>query len=336
MKFKNFLIIFSSVSVLGWNYLYTGSNDIISISERSILINNENYFIKGVCYHPVPKGSVERSFENIDKDLSLMVEAGINTIRVYEPIDNIKILDKIEKAGLKIIIGFGYDQRGYYDILSGSYIDYVKKYKNHNSILFWELGNEYNYHPEWFDNDINNWYAALNTAAGKIHEIDKSKPVSTAHGEIPDNLAISSLENIDVWGLNIYRWDNPSPVFDQWKSLSSKPMYLSEAGSDSYMTIERLGYSKGENQLAQANANSKILNSVFKNSNIVSGVLIFQFIDGLWKAGNPEKQDIGGWAPNSIGVPYDGAPNEEYWGILDIDRNKKKTFEVIKEKFKNN
>jgi hypothetical protein len=160
--------------------------------------------------------------------------------------------------------------------------------------------------------------------------------VSTAHGEIPDNLAISSLQNIDVWGLNVYRWDDPSTIFNEWKNLSSKPMYLSEAGSDSYMTIEKLGYLKGENQLAQADANSKILNSVFKNSNIVSGVLIFQFIDGLWKAGNPEKQDIGGWAPNSIGVPYDGAPNEEYWGILDIDRNKKKTFEIIKEKFKNN
>ena len=265
-----------------------------------------------------------------------MVEAGINTIRVYSPIDDLEILDKIDKAGLKIIIGFGYNQNGYYDILSGSFTQYIEKYKNHNSILFWELGNEYNYHPEWFENDISNWYTALNTAAGKIHEIDKSKPVSTAHGEIPDNLAISSLQNIDVWGLNVYRWDDPSTIFSEWKNLSSKPMYLSEAGSDSYMTIDKLGYLKGENQLAQADANSKILNSVFKNSNIVSGVLIFQFIDGLWKAGNPEKQDIGGWAPNSIGVPYDGAPNEEYWGILDIDRNKKKTFEIIKEKFKNN
>ena len=47
------------------------------------------------------------------------------------------------------------------------------------------------------------------------------------------------------------------------------------------------------------------------------------------------QQDIGGWAPNSSGVPYDGAPNEEYWGIVDIDRNKKETFEVIKEKFLN-
>ena len=336
MRFKNLLIIIALGSVLGWNYLNKESNDVISIYERSVLINNENYFIKGVCYHPVTKGSLERNFNNIDKDLSLMVEAGINTIRVYSPIDDLEILDKIDKAGLKIIIGFGYNQNGYYDILSGSFIQYIEKYKNHNSILFWELGNEYNYHPEWFENNISNWYTVLNTAAGKIHEIDKSKPVSTAHGEIPDNLAISSLQNIDVWGLNVYRWDDPSTIFNELKNLSSKPMYLSEAGSDSYMTIEKLGYLKGENQLAQADANSKILNSVFKNSNIVSGVLIFQFIDGLWKAGNPEKQDIGGWAPNSIGVPYDGAPNEEYWGILDIDRNKKKTFEIIKEKFKNN
>ena len=58
------------------------------------------------------------------------------------------------------------------------------------------------------------------------------------------NLAISSLQNIDVWGLNVYRWDDPSTIFKEWENLSSKPMYLSEAGSDSYMTIERLGYLK--------------------------------------------------------------------------------------------
>jgi len=117
--------------------------------------------------------------------------------------------------------------------------------------------------------------------------------------------------------------------------ISDKPLYLSEAGSDSYMTIEKYGYSQGENQVAQADANAKIIDAVFNNSDKVSGILIFQFIDGLWKAGNPDKQDVGGWAPNSIGVPYDGAPNEEYWGIVDIDRNKKKTFEVVKNKYNN-
>ena len=111
------------------------------------LVNNERYFIKGVCYDPVPLG-YKKSFDKIDQDLKLMVEAGVNTIRVYSPIDDISILDKIDKAGIKIIVGFGYNQEGYYDILSGSFKNYIKKYKNHNAILLWELGNEYNYHPE--------------------------------------------------------------------------------------------------------------------------------------------------------------------------------------------
>ena len=81
---------------------------------------------------------------------------------------------------------------------------------------------------------------------------------------------------------------------------------------------------------AQAEANKKIITSILNASNDVSGLLIFQFVDGLWKAGNPNQQDIGGWAPNSTGVPYDGTANEEFWGIVDINRNKKKTFEIIK------
>jgi hypothetical protein len=37
----------------------------------------------------------------------------------------------------------------------------------------------------------------------------------------------------------------------------------------------------------------------------------------------------------SSGVPYDGTANEEFWGIVDIDRNKKLTFDVVKDKFNN-
>jgi hypothetical protein len=35
-------------------------------------------------------------------------------------------------------------------------------------------------------------------------------------------------------------------------------------------------------------------------------------------------------------VPYDGAPNEEWWGIVDIDRNKKLTYDVVKEIYTKN
>lgn len=307
----------------------------VSVSGRSILVNNNTYIIKGICYHPVPKGSDKRDFGTINQDLDLMVEAGINTIRVYEPIDDSDILDEIHKAGLKLIVGFGYNQGGHFDILSGSFLNYVKKYKDHPVILMWELGNEFNYHPEWFEGDLNNWYKAMNEAAELIHNEDFTHPVTTAHGELPDNLALSSSPNIDVWGMNVYRWDNPEDLFAEWKAISTKPMYLSEAGGDSYMTIAKDGYEAGVNEKAQADANANILDAIFKNQQICSGVTMFSFVDGWWKAGNLDVQDPGGWAPNSSGVPYDGTPNEEYWGMVDIDRNKKQTFEVIKKKYTN-
>jgi hypothetical protein len=331
MKFFKILVLIISGILLSCNS--SVNTNTVKVSERHILVNNNPYLIKGICYHPVPKGSEQRDFGTLGQDLKLMNEANINTIRVYAPIDDLQVLNDIDKAGIKLIIGFGYDQNGNFDIKSGTYINYVNKYKNHPAILMWELGNEYNYHPEWFEGDLKNWYKSMNDAADMIHKSDSNHPVTTAHGELPDEQALSASPNIDVWGMNVYRWDNPETIFAQWKAVSTKPMYLSEAGGDSYMTIEKEGFTQGINENAQAAANSNILNKTFENQDICSGVTMFSFTDGWWKAGNLDKQDIGGWAPNSSGVPYDGSPNEEFWGIVDIDRNKKETFEVIKSKY---
>lgn len=306
----------------------------VEVSGRHILVNGAPYIIKGVCYHPVPKGSETRDFGNLTKDLTLMVEAGVNTIRVYSPIDSKAVLDEIHAAGIKLIVGFGYNQKGYFDIRSGSYTNYINTYKNHAAILMWELGNEFNFHPEWFGGDVSNWYGALNHAAGIIHQIDASHPVATAHGELPDALALSSCPNVDVWGLNIYRWDNPETVFPEWAAVSSKPMYLSEAGSDGYMTVAAHGYRQGVNQKAQADANQNILGAIFRHRDVCSGVALFSFLDGWWKSGNASAQNPGGWAPHSGGVPYDGTANEEYWGMVDMDRNKKETFYVVQDQYK--
>jgi hypothetical protein len=305
----------------------------VKVTERHILVNSEPYLIKGICYHPVPKGTNVRDFVNLTEDLALMREAGINTIRIYSPIDDKAVLDEIHAAGLKLIVGIGYDQGGYFDILSGSFIDYVNTYRDHKAILMWELGNECNFHPELFEGDIGNWYEALNRAAALIHQHDPSHPVTTAHGELPDALALTSCPNVDVWGMNVYRWDQPEDVFAEWAAVSPKPMYLSETGADSYMTAAGLGYKQGRNQRAQADANGKIIDTVFSHQNVCSGVALFSFADEWWKAGSPASQDPGEEAPWSGGVPYDGAANEDYWGIVDIDRNKKLTFAVIKEKY---
>ena len=324
------LILVSSLLFISVNSLKA---DIVTTSGRQIFVNKSLYTIKGICYHPVPKGSNKVSFDNLKNDLALMKEAGINTIRVYSPITEKAVLDQIHEAGLKVIIGFGYNQDGKFDILSGTFADYVKTWKDHPAILFWELGNEYNYHPEWFGGQIETWYKALNDAADKIHQIDPSHPVATAHGELPKPEVLSLCPNVDIWGMNVYRWDNPEELFSQWSAISSKPMYLSEAGADSYMTAAMNGYEKGENEKAQADATGNILNDIFRFRDICSGVALFAFNDEWWKAGKNETQEPGGWAPNSGGVPYDGAANEEYWGIVKLDRTKKMAFSVVKEKY---
>ena len=299
---------------------------LVQTDGRKLLLNNKTYLIKGICYHPVPKGETKRDFSSIEQDLQLMQEAGINTIRVYAPIDDLAILDQINAAGIKLIVGFGYNQEGQFDIASGTILDYIKKYNHHPAILFWELGNEYNYHPEWFEGDITNWYTALNSTAKKIKAIDQNHPIATAHGEIPSEEVLRDNPNIDIWGVNVYRWDQPGSLISEWEERSELPLYFSEAGADSFMAAPKDDYQAGDNQTAQADATRIILNQIFEKPNIVNGVTLFSFTDGWWKAGNTNQQDQGGWAPFSSGVPYDGAPNEEYWGIVDIDRKKKKPF----------
>jgi hypothetical protein len=302
----------------------------VKIENNTMVVNGESFYMKGICYHPVKIGKTKRSFDNLDDDIILMKEAGINTIRVYEPIDDINVLDKLANAGIKVVISFGYNQKGKFDIVSGTFINYVRKYKNHEAILMWELGNEYNYNPQWFGGDINNWYKAMELVSQIIQIEDPDRLVSSAHGDLPSKDALNIASSIQVWGMNVYRWDKPASIFSEWQAISDKPMYFAELGADSYMTKATNKYTKGINEQAQADANEIILNEVLSNYDKNIGSFVFQFTDGLWKAGNPSKQDTGGSAPNSDGTPYDGTANEEYWGIVDINRNKKITFDVIK------
>ena len=305
----------------------------VEIKDKKMIVDGKPFYMKGICYHPVKIGKTKRSFETLTEDLTLMKEAGINTIRVYEPIDNIQVLDELHNAGIKVVISFGYNQKGRFDIVSGTFINYIRKYKDHDAILMWELGNEYNYNPQWFGGDINNWYKSMEFVAQIIQLEDPSRLVSSAHGDLPSMDALNIAPSIQIWGMNVYRWDQPQSIFEEWEAISDKPMYFAELGADSYMTKSTENYKKGENQLAQADANRIILEKVLSNNDKNIGSFIFQFTDGLWKAGNPKKQDTGGSAPNSDGTPYDGTANEEYWGIVDINRNKKITFDVVKDAY---
>ena len=283
---------------------------VVTISQKKLFVDGNRYYIKGICYG-------RSGYFNYQQDIPLMQEANINTIRVYAQISNRAELDAFHQAGIKIIMQVNYN---------GNYEAYVREYMTHPAILMWEVGNENNYHPDWFGGSLNNWYRLLEEVAGKIKAIDTNHPVATAHGEVPTAIALNSCPSVDIWGMNLYRWDDDVPAIEEFLAISDKPMYVSEAGADSYDTREN-----AERQDLQAQATRKILTGILAKSDVCMGVTLFSFSDEWWKADNPNQQDPGGVAPESRGVPYDGTANEEYWGIVKRDRTKKEVFEIVKE-----
>ena len=46
------------------------STTLVQTEGRKLLLNNKTYQIKGICYHPVPKGETIRDFSTITQGLA--------------------------------------------------------------------------------------------------------------------------------------------------------------------------------------------------------------------------------------------------------------------------
>ena len=284
----------------------------VYVEDRKIFVDDQEYRINGICYAR-GEGNGENSGFSYTDDIPLLADANINTIRTYAAITNSAELNAFANAGIKVIMMLN----------ENSYVWYVNQFKDHPAILMWEFGNEFNYHPEWFGNNIQNWYNVLENCASTVKSIDPNHPVSTGHGEVPTTQALTSCPSVDVWGMNIYRWLSPDSAINELAAQTDKAMYISEAGADSYNSN-----SGSENQAQQAQATEIILNAIIEKSDLCVGVTLFEFCDEWWKAGDPNQQDAGGF---SNAIPYDNYANEEYWGIVTRNREPKQSYYVVQE-----
>ncbi len=299
-----FILLFVIIGQLSAQSVY--------VEDRKIYVDGQEYRINGICYAR-GEGNGENSGYSFNDDIPLLVDANINTIRTYAAITNVAELNAFANAGIKVIMMLN----------ENSYTWYVNQFKDHPAILMWEFGNEFNYHPEWFNNNIQNWYNVLENCAATVKSLDTNHPVSTGHGEVPDSQALNSCPSVDVWGMNIYRWLSPDSAIDELATVTDKAMYISEAGADSFNIN-----SNSENESQQAQATEIILNAIIAKSDLCIGVTLFEFCDEWWKAGNPNQQDPGGFSNT---IPYDNFANEEYWGIVTRNREPKLSYYVVQE-----
>jgi len=118
-------------------------------------------------------------------------------------------------------------------------------------------------------------------------------------------------------------------LFDVYAGMSQKPMFLGEYGADAFNAkIQQ------EDQQAQADATRELTEEIVARSSLGSngvclGGFIFEFNDEWHKdgSGSPSVQDKGGVAPG--GGPYpDSTFNEEWWGLVKIDRSPRLAFQA--------
>ncbi|MBU1726842.1 MAG: hypothetical protein KJ880_04350 [Candidatus Omnitrophica bacterium] len=160
------------------------------------------------------------------------------------------------------------------------------------------------------------------------------------------------------------------PYFTIWRTTTSKPFYFSEMGTDSFFTTsysEIPGTGKAAScqgvidEVRQRDHVAGIWNhiepnlNIFGTDNLCVGGLVHEFNDEIWKVGNfnagmGDLVDYDG--PDNIlgnadddtsydeynqeglvlwnGHP-DGVANEEYFGVVDADRNPKQIFGALTE-----
>ena len=213
----------------------------------------------------------------------------------------------------------------------------VNYYKDHPAVLMFSLGSEWNINLYFGKaSSVANAATLTEQAAQLIKSMDRNHPVATSYGDIDidaDGLRLTDTANyvnsvcpsVDVWGLNVFRGDNFGLLFQQWASISSKPMFAGEFGIDAFHTTDpNTNPPTGQvNESEQAAWDLSLWNDLFRNlstvnpKGIVLGGTVFSWQDEWWKCSPPTPQSTCGFL--SGGFP-DGFSNETYFGISDVYR----------------
>ncbi len=299
-------------------------------------------------------------------DIPLMQQMGVNVIRVYHDFGTdataFQILDALYLADIKVIVTLDSPQHGVSADLN-NISKVVNAYKDHPAVLMWNLG------VEW---DINGYYGTFGTlaeaaqftetAAQLIKSLDSNHPVTTAIADphIPKDYArptnwyhplsqvafpyaehahgymdeiINSVPSIDVWSIQIYRGSSFQDVFQQWASISTEPVLVTEFGADAF--DHRVN---AENQAMQAQFDAGLWDELSFNlaaersAGVAVGGLKFSGSDEWWKNGTPGVHTV---STEQNGGQPDGFNDEEWFGVLDINRQPRQVYTSLQDRFVN-
>jgi len=286
-------------------------------------------------------------------DIPLMADMKINTVRLF--IDpgfdqmlgpmGLAILNEFYSKGIMVIMTV---DDGINDL--NRVQQAVTFYKDHPAILMWILGSEWNLNLYFgVVSSVHDAAQRTEVATALLKTLDPNHPVATSYGEINinvDGLRLADTQNyvnnicpsVDVWGLNIYRGNTFGTLFTDWATITTKPMFLGEFGTDAFRTTNPTPLPQGTvDEAMQAEWDLSLWNDLLRNlsandpAKVALGGTVFAWNDEWWKVPPAGSQQLGGFVlPNSH--PDDFA-NEEYFGIVTIDRKIRQVYDTLKTAF---
>jgi hypothetical protein len=292
--------------------------------------------IRGVSWSPAQRGG-ERPEEPdylaaADRDLPLMAAAHINVVKSYSPMGR-ATLDKLQAHGIAAIITV-------LNTADSPFQAAVESLRDHPAVLMWMVGNEWNLNRLFGTCAPAACAARIEEVARRIKTLDPRHPVATSFApatEIPSEEDLRRLPSVDVWGLNVYSQPGFFTRFTAWRLLAQqtglrKPFFFSEYGADAYDNLagradENAQAAALRRQTAEIRGQLSARNPAFP----CLGGTPFEWNDEWWKRGNPAAQDSGGFA--NPGVAADRFANEEWWGVVDIDRKPRPAYQALKEQY---
>ncbi len=288
------------------------------------------FTIQGVGWNPVPIGGVHPEDVNfagsVVEDADLMRAAGINTVRTYVTITDRSVLDALYARGIYVlntVYAWGGEP-------AEAARERVRAVADHPAIVMWLVGNEWNYNGLYVDLSHAESLQRIKEVIAVIRQEDPVHPIATVYGELPDKKTLAALPEVDAWGINSYRGLSFGALFETWSEHSSRPMFLAEYGADAWNASL-----PGEDQRAQADATRALAVEIadhaaaFKRGPCLGGAL-FEWADEWWKddQGDPKAHDVGGGAAG--GGPHpDRVFNEEWWGLVQIDRTPRLAYQAL-------
>ena len=342
------------VMLLSFDLLAADKIEVVKnvMDQYQLLVNGQLYFIRGVCYQPIPvgKGSDYNWWGDANRvwliDGQKMKDAGINTVRFYQPGENIiqtkrVINDLFKNFEIRCVMGhwLDWDQADYanpefQDQVTKEVLDMVETYKDTPGILMWVLGNENNYSfgPQkihyWSSKELDKitdpyekkmaqakiYYQFVNKLARQIKKIDPDHPIVLGNGDLATvSIAAKYSSSIDVLGSNCYRGKSFGNFWREVDREWKKPAVILESGCDAYDA-----YKKQEDQKTQADFIKNQWKEIAENAcgglgfgNSLGG-FTFEWCDEWWKddgAPTAEHDTEASWS------------NGAYWQDIKAARN---------------